>query len=156
MPDDMDVLDFYRGASTDIQEILILAMAREEYSYWEYDVRTRIITVTCLNDLRLAPDCEEQCLCILLAVLSGLPKKLVVETSYTRNFSCFGQRFGSIEEETTDPVVKNWIRRKMPTDFCVEFVFNPYVVPIPMDLEEDDASTSYRGGAQQQQQQQET
>ncbi|KAL2634365.1 hypothetical protein R1flu_005844 [Riccia fluitans] len=133
----MEVLEFYREAPTDIQEKIIVAMAEEQYSYWDYDKTTGVITVTCLNDLRLAPDCEEQCLGILIAVLSGLPKKLVVETSYTRNFSCFGQRFGSIEEETTDPDVKNWIRKLMPNDFCVEFVFNPYVVPSPVVEAED-------------------
>ncbi|KAL3691538.1 hypothetical protein R1sor_005189 [Riccia sorocarpa] len=135
----VDVLDFYKNASTDVQESMILTFAKNPsgYSYWNYDVATGVIFVDSLMELRYACDAEAQRRSIWLAILTGLPKKLVVETCYSFAFEYYGRRVQE-EAELDDPTVKTWMLQVIPNDerfkgFPVEFVFNP---SMSNDLEE--------------------
>ncbi|BBN16389.1 hypothetical protein MPTK1_7g05850 [Marchantia polymorpha subsp. ruderalis] len=130
----MDVLGFYRDAPVDIQERLIQAMTCEVFGWWVYESKTRTIFVKSLHSLYYAVDSEEQCNMILLAVLSGLPRKIIVETCYTESFSYY-HRMVSYDKEI-DVETKSWFRKKMLHRIFVEFQYTPYTKSQIMDSEE--------------------
>ncbi|KAL3685809.1 hypothetical protein R1sor_003831 [Riccia sorocarpa] len=130
----VDVLDFYKNSSIDVQESLVLALSKHSsgYNYWTYDIATSTIFVDCLLDLRLACDAEEERRSIWLAILTGLPKKLVVETHYSCGFESSNGTRIRVEEELDDPMIKEWMLQVVPDHervkgFPVDFVFNPWV-----------------------------
>ncbi|BBN16388.1 hypothetical protein MPTK1_7g05840 [Marchantia polymorpha subsp. ruderalis] len=143
----MDVLGFYRDAPVDIQERLIQAMTCEVFGWWVYESKTRTIIVKNLHSLYNAVDCEEQCNLILLSVLSGIPRKIVVETSYTESFSHY-QRILSYEKEI-DVETKIWFCKKMLHRIPVEFVYNPHDGSQIMDSQEEQNYTLHDEGSSQ-------
>ncbi|KAL3690853.1 hypothetical protein R1sor_004504 [Riccia sorocarpa] len=128
---EMDILDRYKAAPLDIQEEVIHALGEDKSSHWTYDKKTRAITVESLHALRHDVDSDQQLAHIVMAVWIGAASKLVVETRYTTNISHWGYKYYDIQQELTDPTVKQWLLEYIPKDFPVEFVYNP----IPLDLD---------------------
>ncbi|KAL2623265.1 hypothetical protein R1flu_003470 [Riccia fluitans] len=125
----MDILDFYKDAHWDIQELVICALAQDKRSTWSYDKPTRTITVESLHALRHDGEAEQQLSQILMAIWIGVVRKLVVETRFTTNITHWGYKYYDIQQELTDSNIRNWLLEYVPVGFPVEFVYNPEPIP---------------------------